>query len=234
MHILPTSFSKSVLIASVFCDYHVKPSFRYILVHVLPTSSSKRAPNLTVFFEHFEEKIELSLQIEADWGRTRGNRDPPSATTEATLPEKAHGFGSKSVFTREFARFRTVTRPNYLMMGGWHGDVVDMVVDMLTMTIVRNSEVFQLNFLWWYGMTWYTSSTAQGGGGSFKNRKPIGEVGCCGSGMAERSHWWTEGWLRSPLFLSLSLTIYLPTYLSSYLSIYVFIYLSIYLSLSLI
>ena len=33
-----------------------------------------------------------------------------------------------------------------------------------------------------------TSSTAQGGGGSFKNRKPIGVVGCCESGMAERSH----------------------------------------------
>ena len=31
-------------------------------------------------------------------------------------------------------------------------------------------------------------STAQGGGGSFKNRKPIGEVGCCESGMAERIH----------------------------------------------
>jgi hypothetical protein len=29
-----------------------------------------------------------------------------------------------------------------------------------------------------------TSSTAQGGGGSFKNRKPIGEVGCCESRMA--------------------------------------------------
>ena len=27
----------------------------------------------------------------------------------------------------------------------------------------------------------YTSSTAQGGGGSFKNRKPIGEIGCCES-----------------------------------------------------
>ena len=67
----------------------------------------------------------------------------------------------------------------------------------------------------------YTSSTAQGGGGSFKNRKPIGEVGCCESGMAERSHWWTERCLRSPLFRSLSLTIYLPTYLSSmYLSVY--------------
>ena len=76
-----------------------------------------------------------------------------------------------------------------------------------------------------------TSSTAQGGGGSFKNRKPIGEIGCCESGMAERIHWWTESCLRSPLFLSLSLTIYLPTSLSSiYLSIYLSTYLSIYLS----
>ena len=33
-----------------------------------------------------------------------------------------------------------------------------------------------------------TSSTAQGGGGSFENRKPIGEVGCCESGMAKRIH----------------------------------------------
>ena len=78
-----------------------------------------------------------------------------------------------------------------------------------------------------------SSSTAQGGGGSFKNRKPIGEVGYCESGMAERSHWWTKRCLRSPLFLSLSLTIYLPNYLPIYLSIYVSIYLSIYLSLSL-
>ena len=75
-----------------------------------------------------------------------------------------------------------------------------------------------------------TSSTAQGGGGSFKNRKPIGEVGCCESGMAERSHWWTERCLRSPLFRSLSLTIYLPTYLPIYL---LCIYLSIDLSISL-
>ena len=80
-------------------------------------------------------------------------------------------------------------------------------------------------------VTYYTSSTAQGGGGSFKNRKPIGEVGCCESGMAERNHWWTERWLRSPLFLSLSLTIYLPTYLCMYLSIYLPIYLSICLSI---
>ena len=31
-----------------------------------------------------------------------------------------------------------------------------------------------------------TSSTAQGGGGSFKNRKPIGEIGCCESQMPEQ------------------------------------------------
>ena len=36
-----------------------------------------------------------------------------------------------------------------------------------------------------------TNSTAQGGGGSFKNRKPIGPIGeirCCESGMADRIH----------------------------------------------
>ena len=51
--------------------------------------------------------------------------------------------------------------------------------------------------------------------------------------MAEWSHWWTEKWLRSPLFLSLSLTIYLPTNLSMYVFIYRSIYIYISLSLSL-
>ena len=41
----------------------------------------------------------------------------------------------------------------------------------------------------------YTSSAAQGGGGSFKNRKPIGGVGCCESRIAEQIHWWTQRWL---------------------------------------
>ena len=76
----------------------------------------------------------------------------------------------------------------------------------------------------------FTSSTAQGGGGSFKNRKPIGKVGCCESGMAERIHWWIERWLMSPLFLSLSFSDYLPTYLPIYLSTYLSTYLPIYLS----
>ena len=83
-----------------------------------------------------------------------------------------------------------------------------------------------------------TSSTAHCGGGSFKNRKPIGEVGCCESGMAGRSHWWTERCLISLslffLFLSfsfcLSIILWLSTYLPTDLSVDLSIYLSVYLS----
>ena len=79
----------------------------------------------------------------------------------------------------------------------------------------------------------FTSSTAQGGGGSFKNRKPIGELGCCESRMAERSHWWTDRWLRSRLFLSLSVSFsdYLPTYPPIYLCIHLSLSLSVCLSI---
>ena len=62
----------------------------------------------------------------------------------------------------------------------------------------------------------------------------MGEAGRCESRMAERIHWWTERWLRSPLFLSLSFSFsdYLPTYLPIYLCIYLSLSLclSVYLS----
>ena len=35
-------------------------------------------------------------------------------------------------------------------------------------------------------------STAQGGGGRIRNRKPIGEIGYCESRMAEQKHWWIQ------------------------------------------
>ena len=116
------------------------------------------------------------------------------------------------------------------------------------------------NYHWWeYWITMFvnwnpwphycvfptTSSTAQGGGGSFKNRKPIGELGCCQSRTAKRVHWWTDRWLRSPLSLSLyrfidlsiyrsiGLSVYRSIDLSRYRSIGLSIYRSIYLSLSL-
>ena len=45
-----------------------------------------------------------------------------------------------------------------------------------------------------------TSSTAQGGGGSFKNRKPIGEIGCCESRMAEHNQLMDRRWLELCFF----------------------------------
>ena len=74
--------------------------------------------------------------------------------------------------------------------------------------------------------------TAQGGGGSFKKRKPIGEVNCCESRMAERIHWWTERWLECRvIYLSIIFSIYPFVCLSAYLSIYLFLYPSIYPSI---
>ena len=51
-----------------------------------------------------------------------------------------------------------------------------------------------------------TSSTAQGSGGSFKDRKLIGVVCCCESWMAEQTHWWIERWLECrAIYLSICL-----------------------------
>ena len=102
-----------------------------------------RAPSASGFL-HVEVQMQIETfcrelsQIEA---RNRGNRDPTSATPGATLPEKTQGFAPESVSIREFARFWTLTLPNCLMIAltwwrGWHDDVVDMMVWMLTMTIV--------------------------------------------------------------------------------------------------
>ena len=40
----------------------------------------------------------------------------------------------------------------------------------------------------------------------FHNRKPIGELGCCESWIAEGTHWWSH----LCIFLSIDLSIYLP------------------------
>ena len=69
-------------------------------------------------FLHFDVQIELSLaasvlctfcwQLSQIEPRTRGNRDPTSATPGATLPHQKVMPGN--VFTREFTCSRTVTR----------------------------------------------------------------------------------------------------------------------------
>ena len=89
----------------------------------------------------------------------------------------------------------------------------------------------------------YTSSTAQGGGGSFKNRKRLVVVNQGWQSEATDGPKGAWGFLSFALFLWLStylpiylLCIYLSlssVYLSSCLPVYLYIYLSIYLSISL-
>ena len=103
--------------------FFVTTSSPYSLMHILPTSSSKSAPNRPTFLTCSSAKRALAtvlgtfrqqlLQMEA---RNRKNRDPTSATTEATLPEKTQDFVPKSVVKPEVTRSRPVTLPKYLMM----------------------------------------------------------------------------------------------------------------------
>ena len=118
------------------------------LVHIWPTSSSKSPPNASVFTFFMINRALATvlrtfcrqlLQIEA---RNCGNRDPTSATTEATLPEKTQAFAPESLFKPELAHSDLLRFPTMTCWCGWHDDVVDMMVRMLPMTIVCNSDVF--------------------------------------------------------------------------------------------
>lgn len=64
----------------------------------------------------------------------------------------------------------------------------------------------------------HTSSTVQGVGGSFKDRKLLGKVSCCDTWMAER----TDGpkMVKALSYLPRNLCVYLPTiYLFDHLAI---------------
>ena len=76
-----------------------------------------------------------------------------------------------------------------------------------------------------------TSNTAQGGGGSFKGTKPIGEFGCCDAWMAWRTNESKGGGgsdilsLSQSLYLSISLYVFLSIHLSIHPPIHQSIYL---------
>ena len=102
-------------------------------IEILPTSSSKSAPTETVFFNMFKWKsssryspVRFGRPLSPTEPRNRGNRDPPSATTAPTLPEKMQGFAPESVFKPEFTRSRSLTLPNYL-----HDDAVAMMIEAM-------------------------------------------------------------------------------------------------------
>ena len=55
-----------------------------------------------------------------------------------------------------------------------------------------------------YYYIYLPARSAQGGGGSFKDRKPIGEVDCCDVWMAEQSFDGSKGGWSVGLFICLS------------------------------
>ena len=71
----------------------------------------------------------------------------------------------------------------------------------------------------------------KGGGGSFKDRKPVGEVNCCDSWTAERTDGPEGGWGADFLSLSLCLSVSFSVCVILSLSLYFFIYPSTYLSI---
>ena len=157
---------------------------RYSLVQILkilPTSSSKSAPNAKRPYYH----------------------DPRSHITRTK-----HRVLHLSVFIREFSRFRTAALPNYLMMGDGHDGVVDMMVEMLTMTIVRSSEVFWLNFLWLFLLTLALMLDVSGENRNWLVWGSAGSVAIWIEGLVEWLEWGPRGsgfiLCSFPLFLASS------------------------------
>ena len=114
---------------------------------ILSTSSSKSAPRPPVFYDcRALAKVlcAFCLPFSPIEPRTRGNRDPPSATTAASLPEKNTGFCARECFQAWIDAF-PISHASQLLAcvchDDWGDDVVAIMVRKLAMTIVRNSEV---------------------------------------------------------------------------------------------
>jgi len=83
-------------------------------------------------------------------GCNRGKKDPTCDPRSHLTWKKKQGFAPENDFTREFTASDLLHFPTIDdgWLTWWCGWVVDIMMWMLTMTIVRNSEVFKLNFLW--------------------------------------------------------------------------------------
>jgi len=107
-------------------------SFFYGSASEVRPSSSKSAPALSVFDDFMCNQALVTVlcafcrTLSPIKPRNCGNRDPPSATTADTLPEKIQGFAPDSVLKPEFTRSRSLTLPNYL-----HDDVVAMMIEVI-------------------------------------------------------------------------------------------------------
>ena len=117
---------------------------------------------------------------------------PTSGTAHPSVPVTASVMSSMDLVSVFFGTFGT---SETWRMWTKHGQKLTKCVEPISQ-LFRQAVFKYHNKIIYIYMYIYTSSTAQGGGGRFKNRKPIGEVGCCESRMAERIHWWTDRWLE--------------------------------------
>ena len=80
-------------------------------------------------------------------------------------------------------------RPIHIGTVRWHPPGKPIVIFVILKSRVCHLKVRGVDAI----LPWIsTSSTAQGGGGSFKNRKRIGEIDCCAWRMSKQKHWPTD------------------------------------------
>ena len=105
-HFVDLIFQKCSGLDNLFDDFYVKSSSCYSPACILSTSSSKSAPRPSVSNDLLWNRALATVTVLCTFcrplvpiePRNHGNRDPPSATTAATLPEKIPGFAPESVF----------------------------------------------------------------------------------------------------------------------------------------
>ena len=172
----------ALVCAPHFCAFFlVKSSSR-----MLPLQSCTNFANFAgLIFQKCSERLSFSTF----WSAKRPYYHDPRSHITRTKHRVLH----LSVFIREFSRFRTAALPNYLMMGDGHDGVVDMMVEMLTMTIVRSSEVFWLNFLWLFQLTLALMLDVSGENRNWLVWGSAGSVAIWIEGLVEWLEWGPRG-----------------------------------------
>ena len=149
VHLLPTSSSKSAPAPKVFYDLiwfvcEIELSLRSCAFCQPHLPKALRDRQFFTFRALATVLCTFCLPFSPIEPRTRGNRDPPSATTAASLPEKNTGFCARECFQAWIHAF-PISHASQLLACGchddWGDDVVAIMVRKLAMTIVRNSEV---------------------------------------------------------------------------------------------
>ena len=126
---------RAALNMQVFYDFCMKWSSRGSLVRILPTSSSKSAPRLSMFVFKCTSRSRYSpasilFDIFLDRATNPRKQRPYFGDLRSHISRKNTGCRTWEVSTHEFTRFQAVTLLNCLMMGGWHDDGVDMKVEI--------------------------------------------------------------------------------------------------------